>query len=212
MRRPLNGNILLLGGLGVLLLLVGSELGRRFLIAPPARPQPVPVSAAAPSGRFNPAFKVGELAPDFTLPDASGTKRRLSELVHRDTLLCFACGCAQCLDIQTYLGILKQRLGPKGPDVISVTTMPVEREQTWVRDTSLKQTFLYETKNGPIMALYKGHPCPRLYRLKADRTVSWIGSSPLDEPELERLGHEMAANLGFPPEGGGIVSPPPRVP
>ena len=204
--------MLLLAGLGLLAVIVGAEQAKG-LLAPPSPPKP-PAAAPTPvssNGRNNPAFAVGDSAPDFALPDAKGARRRLSDLVRRDTMLCFACGCAQCLDIQTYLGMLKQRMGANGPDVISVTSMPVDREQSWVRDTSLQQTFLYDKKDGPVMSRYKGHPCPRLYRLKADRTVSWIGSSPVDQPELEQLGHEMAANLGFPNEGPSYgAAPPPQ--
>jgi hypothetical protein len=182
-------------------LLVVVDLGRR-LIADAT----VPV-APRPSHQFDPSFRVGDPAPDFTLPDHNGTPHKLSELVRRDTLLCFACGCANCIDLQSFTAIMLQRLGKKAPDVITVTTMPTDREETYFRDTRLKQRLLYERKEGPIMKLYQGHPCPRVYRLAADRTVTWIGSSPGESQQLRRVGLQLSAELGFSPEQALMLKP-----
>lgn len=189
-----NSTIWLLAGLALILLTAAIEIGRQ-LIAPP----PTPGSPQAKS-RYAPDFKVGDVAPDFELPDHSGKPHRLSRLVHRDTLLSFICACASCVDVQTYTGILIKRMGPAAPDLITVTTMPKDREETYFRDTQLKQRLLYEPKEGPVMELYRGHPCPRLYRLRADRTVAWIGSSPGETPFVQAIGNELAVNLGFEPE------------
>jgi peroxiredoxin len=40
---------------------------------------------------------VGAKAPDFTLPDGAGKPHKLSDMVRRDTLLYFICGCANCI-------------------------------------------------------------------------------------------------------------------
>lgn len=168
--------------------------------------------AASGDPKYRPAFHVGEQAPDFSLPDRSGKVHRLQDLVRRDTLLCFTCGCANCLDLQTYMGLLVKRMGQGAPDVISVTTMPRDREQTYFRDTRLKQKLLYEPKEGPVMDLYKGHPCPRVYRLNGDRTVAWIGTSPGDVPYVQVIGNELAENLGFPREQMGAPAGPAHAP
>lgn len=187
--------------LAVVVLLVVFDLGRR-LVSTATVPE-----APRPSHQFDPSFQVGDLAPDFTLPDRQGTPHRLSEMVRRDTLLCFACGCANCIDLQSFTAIMLQRLGKKAPDVITVTTMPTDREDTYFRDTRLKQRLLYERKEGPIMKLYQGHPCPRVYRLAADRTIKWIGSSPGETRQLRRVGLELASELGFSPEQAMMLKP-----
>jgi thiol-disulfide isomerase/thioredoxin len=145
-----------------------------------------------------PKFKVGDPAPDFILPDAKGKKHALSELVHKDTFLSFNCGCSNCRDMETYLAELQKRLGDKAPQFLTVTSMNAEREETWFRDTGLKQTILY-TPHGDtsVMDLYKGHPCPRMFRVTADRKVAWIGPSMSLMPSLKAVGGEAAANLGF---------------
>ena len=100
--------------------------------------------------------------------------------------------------METYLAELQKRLGDKAPQFLTVSSMNAEREETWFRDTGLKQKILY-TPHGDtsVMDLYKGHPCPRMFRLSADRKVAWIGPSLSVMPSLKQVGSEAAVNLGF---------------
>lgn len=208
MKGRLSATQWLVIGLGVLALLIGGDWLVRILR---------PVSGTAPAAKTRdpamvPDFRVGDVAPDFTLPDSKEAPHRLSHLVKRETLLCFTCGCSKCLDVQTYMGILMKRLGKRAPQVISVTTMPKEREATYVRDTKLKQTVLYTKREGSVMTQYRGHPCPRIYALLPDRTVGVIGTSPKDVVSVSEIGYEVAAMLGVPREGSGGGPPPPPGP
>jgi hypothetical protein len=207
MKRRWNANGLVLAGLAGVLLLAGGESVLRLVRGP----SPPPPKAAEPPPRApGPRQKIGGVAPDFRLPDRSGKQHRLSELVRSDTVLCFTCGCANCLDLQTYMGILIAKMGARAPAVIAVSTMPKEREAAWFRDTRLKQTLLYEERDGPVMAEYEGHPCPRVYRLGADRKIGWVGPAPDEVPSMREVGNAVAENLGFPPgEGSGPLPRPP---
>jgi hypothetical protein len=170
--RRVNANQIVLGLLALVLLLVGIDVGRRLVAGDPdAPPPPQPPS-------FDPAFKEGDRAPDFVLPDEKGQPRRLSELVKGDTVLTFSCGCNNCRQFQTYLGKLAKLLGPKAPSVISVNTTRPEAHEAWARDTELKQTFLYGKHDLPDTAPYKGEPCPRAFRLNGRGEVLHIGVSP----------------------------------
>jgi len=64
------------------------------------------------------------------------------------------------------------------------------------------------------MDLYKGHPCPRGFGLKPDRTVRWIGNSKIVTQMAEPLAMELAGTLGFSvlgrPEKGKITAPRPE--
>jgi hypothetical protein len=146
----------------------------------------------------DPAFRVGDLAPDFTLPDRSRKARSLSGLVRRDTLLCFTCGCSNCLELDTYLAAIVRRLGNRAPAVLNVTLTQPDREASWERDTGLRQTFLYVKRDNPVFREYRGHPCPRIYRLRADRRVAWIGPSPLAVRSMQTLAGMLAVELGLP--------------
>jgi peroxiredoxin len=188
-------------GLALGLGLVGSELARGYL------------EGAATErfrdlhGYYTPPFRQGDVAPDFTLPDSSGKRRSLSSLVHQDTMLCFLCGCDRCRTMQMYLGEMLRSLGPRAPKVVSVSSAPPESEAAWRRDTKLDQIILYDSKESgkPVTELYRGHPCPRLFRLDADRRVTWIGPSPARLANLDLLGQAMARNLGYriPPRRAG---------
>ena len=204
-------------GICTLAVIVGMESLGRMLRPSVSADEGAPKAAVVvrePDPKLAPDFRVGDIAPDFTLPDSKDVEHRLSALVRRETLLCFTCGCAKCLDVQTYLGILMKRAGAKAGPVISVSTMPKAREASYRRDTKLRQTILYESKGGPVMKQYRGHPCPRIYGLKADRTVAWIGMSPDEAGSVSDIGMEMAAKLGFqpefprPPPPGAAASPP----
>lgn len=171
-------------------------------------PEPPPaVDASAQPARFDPGFRVGETAPDFALPDRFGKVQRLSQMVRGDTLLFTTCGCAHCLDLQNYVGILLRKMGDRAPAVINLTTMPPDRELTWIRDTHLPQQFVYEKKNGPVTGMYRGHPCPRVFRLQPGLKVTWIGPSIKDALSLEAVGDAVAANLGFSREAGHSIAP-----
>lgn len=141
-------------------------------------------------------FQVGDAAPDFALPDRTGKTRRLSELVDRQTLLWFTCGCSRCREMQALMGRLARRLGQKAPQVVSVTTGLPEAEEAYRRDTRLDQVVLYAPGESAVYREYRGHPCPRVFGLKADRTVAWIGPSPAStSPEEE--GFFLARALGI---------------
>jgi peroxiredoxin len=189
-----------------LIVVIGAETARAVLKGS----GPKAAEAEQPPSR-DPAFKVGDAAPDFSLPDRSGTRRSLSSLVKGETVLFFMCGCSRCRDTQNYLGKLRAVLGPKAPKVVSVSTTDPAAEASYRRDVKLDQTILYEGKASdptnpapgtPVMDMYKGHPCPRVYRLAADRTVKWIGKSPDEVIQPEFGMYDMAGGLGFRYPGG----------
>lgn len=185
--------------LSVVLILVGVDLGRRTLAVTKAQ-----VEEGKPP-TTDPDFKVGDTAPDFELADRTGKKHKLSELAGKDTLLSFLCGCSSCRQVQTYTGVLTRKLGPKAPKLVAVTSADPAAEESWFRDTGVKEALLYERGPGPtpVMDKYKGHPCPRVFRLGPDRKVEWIGPSPSPGMPMTQVGMQLAENLGFKTPMGG---------
>ena len=149
-------------------------------------------------GDYNPPFHVGDPAPDFSLPDAGGKRRNLASLVRRDTLLCLLCGCDRCRQMQTYLGKMLKSLGTQAPTVVSISSAPPDSEAAWKRDTGVPQTMVYDSKAAgvPVIQQYRGEPCPRIYRLSADRKVTWIGPSPTQVKSMDDWGQALARQLG----------------
>lgn len=173
--------------------LISIDIGRHLMLGDKAEPdEPTRSSSTTPS------FKVGDKAPDFTLPNKKGQRLSLSQLVKGDTMLWFTCGCSNCREMQTYAAGLVKRLGNQAPKIINVTTMVPDREETWYRDTQLKQTVLYENaESNNLGEIYHGHPCPRVFRIKPDRTVAMIGTSPAAQPDMNLIAGEIAHDLGF---------------
>jgi peroxiredoxin len=163
---------------------------------------------------MNPKFAVGDKAPDFTLPDKKERKYTFSQLVKaskNDTLLWFTCGCAQCLGVHEYMSKLTKLMGDKAPTEINVTTMRPEREESWIRDTKLKQTILYELDaqaEGSVAQTYKGKPCPRFFHIKKDMTVAKIGVSPAVSPDMNAMSMSLARELGFQLPGDKVAGKP----
>jgi thioredoxin-dependent peroxiredoxin len=154
-----------------------------------------------PKDRYTPEFKAGDPAPDFTLPDAKGTPRTLSELAKQETLLFFTCGCTPCTILQSYVARLLPRMNDRAPRVITVASTAPEDETHFRRVTRLPQTIVYERHGGPVMETYRARPCPRVFGLDAGGRVKWIGSSTMQAP-LEALQSEIAAHLAVSPGGG----------
>lgn len=190
MKKRGGWKLWLLIAVGVVALAVARDMARIFF------PTKEDIQQAS-RGPNAPKFKEGDLAPEFTLPDRTGKQRAFSELVKSDTLLFFTCGCSNCQEVETYVGILRKKMGAKAPQVINVTTAKPEGEESWIERTALPQTILYEEKGGPVMKLYEGHPCPRVYRIRPDRTVAWIGPSPEMGASIQIVGVAVARNLGF---------------
>lgn len=197
MKNRWSANTWVLTILAGVIVLIAVDVGRNMLAN----------SANEPGGPQNlhpyaPKFKEGDMAPDFVLPDKDAKEHKLSDLVKRDTLLVFSCGCSNCKDFQTYLGkYIIPKMGNKAPQILSVSSSSPAAEAAWVRDTHLKQTILYEGHGAtPVMDQYKGHPCPRAMGLAPDRKVTWIGQSPGELPPdaaVEAVGVEAAEKLGF---------------
>lgn len=191
--RNWSSNTWVLAILSVVLVVVAIDYSRQFVKDAKAFEAP----AEAENPQHMPAFKVGDVAPDFSLPNAKGEPQSLSKLVKRDTLLCFTCGCSNCRQLQTYLAALNKPLGAKAPDVITITTSAPEAEKAYRRDVPLEHTLLYEAQQGPVMEEYKGHPCPRVYGVDKDRKVTWISSSLKLIPMTAEIASELASHLGF---------------
>lgn len=194
MKKRWSANTWVVVVLFTLIGLISIDIGRHLMMGDQPEPEEPKRSTST-----TPTFKVGDKAPDFTLPTKKGERMSLSQLVKGDTMLWFTCGCSNCREMQTYTAGLVKRLGSKAPKVINVTTMVPDREETWYRDTQLKQTVLYEGggDSSKLGETYHGHPCPRVFRLKPDRTVALIGMSPATTPDMNVIATEIAHNLGF---------------
>ena len=195
MKKRWSGTTWVLVILSTLLVVIAIDVGRQVVTGGPVAGEIL--DQPKPDLGPTPLFGKGDPAPDFTLADAKGQKHSLYQLLRGDTLLQFNCGCGACRSMSRFVGVLYEKLGPKAPAVVTVTTAPPESEAAWIRDTKLAQTVLYEQKGGPVMEQYRGHPCPRVYRLDGDRNIRFIGPSPTQLPDMKVMGLAVGKELGF---------------
>ncbi len=168
------------------------------------------VDASQKPEDYNPPFKKGEVIPEIGLagnekgtdgkglPDVDGKPRRLADLVKKDTLITFACGCAACKAYQTFLGEVLPKLGPNRPDVVTITTQRPEGEKAWKRDTKLPQVILYEPSQGVTGKLYRGHPCPRGFFVDGQLRAKWWTDNMEIVKAPDVIGTTTAKELGLP--------------
>lgn len=189
--KKLSANSWVLIILTLVIAVIGIEATRKALAGD---------KVAADPGAPPEKIKVGEVAPDFTLPDHTGKDKSFSELVAAPTMLTFSCGCSSCRTMETYLGKL-QKAKKDLPPVVTVTSADPVAHKAWVRDTELKGEMLYDGSGTPVMEMYEGHPCPRIYLLDGQRKVTWKSKSlseyPMPELGMEEMSRDITRLLGF---------------
>ncbi len=101
---------------------------------------------ATSCGTAPPAPRVGEQAPDFELPDLSGTQHRLSDYRGSVVVLNFwATWCPPCRDELPSLKRLHRALGPKGLEILAVSVdEKVEDVLGMQREFDLDFTILHD--------------------------------------------------------------------
>jgi peroxiredoxin len=211
MKKRWNANTWVVVILFTLIGLISIDIARQMVRSATEKPEPPP-----PPTKPDPDFKVGDLAPDFSLPDAKGKRVQFSKVAKGDSMLWFTCGCSNCLEVQEYMSTLSQRLGKRAPSIVNVTTMEATREAAWLKDSKLAQTILYEPDaRSPVGMMYKGHPCPRFFRITPERKVAAIGPSPSTLPDMRMMSMMLADTLGFKRQAdakaGDMVAPEPKI-
>lgn len=187
MRRRFGINHGLLAGAGVILaVMLGDYLYSTLTDRSELPPPPV-------KGPYDPDFKEGGRAPDFTLPDAHGRQRKLSALVPKEALLSFVSDDERSRALMRYVASLarvRRKQGKPLPAFIAVADFKPEREASFLRDTGLDQVVLYEGRGKAAAEQYRADKRPRCFQLQRNLVVAVIGSSPA-AGSLFELGNEV---------------------
>ena len=124
------------------------------------------LAVGAAAGADSPAPELGRRAPDFTLPDLSGTRVRLSDYAGRQAVLVnfWATWCAPCREeMPTLEKLAHERRGTLEVLGVNLDTGGVARVRVFVRELGLTFPILLD----PALAV------GRLYRVRA-LPVSYI--------------------------------------
>ena len=139
-------------------------------------------------------------APAFTLKDADGTRRQLTDYRGRPVVLCFACGCKWCHDFgiewaqMQHSGVLPDAVGQTEAAPAAASTAPLTlvvfmgdavaaRAYAAAVGLDLKQTVLLPDADFKVTRLYHAMPCPRLYVLDGNGLLRYVNRHADDAPQ-----------------------------
>ncbi len=134
-RRPaMNRTTLLIIAVAILGALAGSWAGGALR----TRPAPAPIERPAP-------VAVGDPAPDFALPDLSGTVRTLADYRGRPLLINFwATWCSPCVREMPLLAALRARQGEDGVEVVGIAIDDPDAVREFVAKLSIDYPILLD--------------------------------------------------------------------
>jgi thioredoxin-dependent peroxiredoxin len=147
----------------------GAEVARCSSPARSPRPQPAPAVATSPP-------RVGQPAPDFTLPTRTGDKIQLRYLHARPVLLCFFCNCGLCRAVATELARTPELM--RKAQVVVVASDPNVVDHLFGRETGLEALYLKDA-TPPVARRYGSEGCPRCWLLDARGIVRFVNTDRL---------------------------------
>jgi peroxiredoxin len=170
-----------------------------------------PKSAPPPDLKFAGPFKLGQVAPDFTLKDAKGRSVSLHQFRGKRVLLNFYCGCSLCQSVAVrWQQMLKEKdLRPIA--VLAIASYKPEHDQEFRKETGAKFPILFDTPNRDIATTYDSRICPRVWVLDEQGRILYTNPSPIEAPpgpEMDYRVRQLVSRNAPPP--GGIHAGAPR--
>lgn len=127
--------------------------------------------------------KVGEIAPNFTLPDLAGRMRSLQSFRGRPVILGFFCGCDRCH--AAALKIAAQQKRGRLRNVVAVVAMDARDADKFRQTTGLTGQILLD-ESDKTMERYSSEFCPRLWCVADDGKITYSSSEALSGQNLDR--------------------------
>jgi peroxiredoxin len=192
MRIPrLNGNAwVCLIVLAVLFATVGEQTLRSHsatatdMLKP--RPQP-----EQPDAKFAGPFKIGQVAPDFTLKDAKGRPVSLHQFRGKRVLLNFFCGCSFCQAVAVDWQHLLKEPGLRPTAVLAVAHYSLEHDKEFRKETGATFPILFDTEHRDISTRYDSHICPRVWVLDEQGRILYTNPSPIQAPPGPEMSYQV---------------------
>jgi hypothetical protein len=157
----------------------------------------VPASTPAGKGSVKAKASVALVpAPNFTLTDADGVKRSLTDYRGRPVALYFFCGCDWCHDVAGKWSMM-QRAGAlstaaddkNGPVTLVVFQGDADAVKTFARETALDldHTVLMTDPDVSVTVdKYHAEPCPRVFVLDTAGNVVYTNNHKDDEARVAK--------------------------
>jgi peroxiredoxin len=167
---------------------LGATITEHLLI--PEKPAPSPEASPSPyDPKFAGPFKIGDVAPDFTLKDAKGRDVSLSQFRGKRVLLNFYCGCSLCRGVATTWTNMMSQPRMRPTVLLAVASFEKDYDQTFRKECGWKGLLLYDLKPHRVVATkYDSRICPRVWVLDEQGKILFTNPSPIQVPpgpELE---------------------------
>jgi peroxiredoxin len=130
---------------------------------------------------LNAGPKVGEKAPDLTLPDLNGREYALSSFRGKPVVLGFFCGCDRCHTAALKISAMQKR--GKLRNFVAVVAMDTDGAKEFRRSTGLQGTILIDPSD-KTAERWASAFCPRLWELSANGTIAYRSTYALEGTEL----------------------------
>jgi peroxiredoxin len=181
--------------------ILGATITEHLLI--PERKEPPPKQAASPyDPKFAGPFKIGDVAPDFSLKDAKGRTVSLSQYRGKRVLLNFYCGCSFCREVATtWTNMLSQpRMRPTA--LLAVCSFGPDYDQQFRKESGWKGVVLYDEKPfRPVAVKYDSKICPRVWVLDEQGKIMFTNPSPVQVPPGPELEMAVRPFISLDPPG-----------
>jgi peroxiredoxin len=161
---------------------------------------------------WRPRFPAGAPAPGFTLPDAAGTRRSLSEFRGKPTLLAFYTRDPRCAVFAREYQKIRSHTGRDRQHVVAVLDFGGEEARRWARDTGEQGVLLFETEaRQRVRRLYGAGAGPAVWLLdprgRVVHSVPPIDTTEVPERELEDLLESLRSMVPREPAGKLLPDP-----
>ncbi len=165
--------------LGFLVLSGCAPVGAEDVAAAAAEP-------VAPDAFEGPAPKVGEMAPDFTLPDLDGNQVSLLDLRGKIVFLNFwATWCPPCRAEMPEMEIIYQEYKDMGLAVIGIDIQESEDEvRSFIEEAGYSWTFLLDT-TGKVTVMYQVSGIPTSYFIDEDGIIRAINIGAMSRATMD---------------------------
>lgn len=177
-----------------------ADFGPFAITSVQATPFELTALSTTPSGM--PWARVGEAAPNFSLPTIGSTTRfTLAQERGRSLVLLFSCGCVPCEDVARGLTALPGR-GDK-LDTAVIVINPHVATPAAVKDFRQRSGYLEErmlADDGNVGVAYSALHCPKLWLIAPNGIARWAGGGDGDRRSPAELLVALNAVLARPKE------------
>jgi peroxiredoxin Q/BCP len=151
-------------------------------------------------------LEIGAQAPDFTLPDGSGTDHRLAEALEAGpvVLAFMKANCGACTVGFPYLERLHQAYGGEAWSIWGISQSPATAAESFAKSTGVTFPLLIESEDFPVSGAYDPPATPTIFLIEPSGRVR-SGHHGFAKSDLNALAVDLASTLEREPV---VVAPP----